>query len=133
MPHKKAHCDLMERVQRRATRFILSQKRGEMDYDSRLRALNMQTLSFRRSKCIIKFIAKTLYKQCICEVVSKAIVINPRHSEHLVFKHLSARTQCLHNHAIHQFPRLLEKLTIDSRDNLSCSLSLFLCNSTFLV
>ena len=124
MPHTKKHCDAIERVQKRATRFILGQRRGEMDYDSRLKILNMQTLSFRRSKCILSFVAKTLYKKCVCESVIRAIVPNPRHSDHLLFKHL--RTQGLHNHAIHQFPRLWSNIPVDSRDNLSLSLPLFI-------
>ena len=47
-PYQIKDIDSLERVQRRAPRLALKQKRGEMSYEDRCRLLNWQTLEKRR-------------------------------------------------------------------------------------
>ena len=47
-PTKKKDTESLEKVQRRASRLALKEKRGEMSYEDRCRLLNWQTLEKRR-------------------------------------------------------------------------------------
>lgn len=47
-PYQKKDIESLEKVQRRASRLALKQKRGEMSYEDRCRLLNWQTLEKRR-------------------------------------------------------------------------------------
>ena len=51
----------VERVQRRATRWIMMSKRGELSYKERLSALNLLPLSFDREIKDLVFLYKALF------------------------------------------------------------------------
>ena len=86
---------IQERIQRRATRFILGQRFGEMSYTNRLCALKWTSLSSRRNCLMTSFVVKCLFYTIKCESVNKNIVVNHRYDSALTFKHLFARTQSL--------------------------------------
>ena len=100
----------IEKVQRRATRQILKQRRMEMSYDDRLKILRWHTLEVRRLFLLLCYVVKALYCIIRCDVVRHNVHVNPRHTETVKFRHLRARTQSLHCFAIHQFPRLWDDL-----------------------
>ena len=102
----------LPKTQRRATRFILGQRFGEVSYTDRLCALKWSSLSSRRNCLMTSFVVKCLFFTIKCESVNKNIIVNHRYDSVLTFKHLFARTQSLHLSAIHIFPRLWSALPI---------------------
>jgi hypothetical protein len=114
---KKMEIEL-ERVQRRATRIILRQRRMEMEYSDRLTSLNWSTLASRRKYLLLSFVAKALCKTVRSEVVCRKVTINHRHTDDVKFSHLSARTNRLHFSSLHMFPRLWDELPQNLRINL---------------
>jgi len=48
LPGQRYYILALEKVQRRASRLALGQKRGEMDYEDRLKIINWPTLEKRR-------------------------------------------------------------------------------------
>ena len=116
LPHTRRQEDALERVQKRATQFILGQRIGEMPYHDRLVSLNWSALSNRRNYAVLSFITKCLYNLVHCDISD--IVVNTRRSDVLTFNHLLARTQALHLSATHQFPRLWSDLNSNVRNSL---------------
>lgn len=106
----KKHIDAIEKVQRRATRQILKQRRMDMSYDDRLKTLRWHTLEVRRIFLLICYFLKALFFIIRCDVVKLNIQVNVRHTETVKFRHLRARTQSMHCSALNQFPRIWENL-----------------------
>jgi hypothetical protein len=55
----------LEQVQRRATRWILQSKKGDMTYKDRLLALNLLPLAFDREIKDLTFMFKILHRFCV--------------------------------------------------------------------
>ena len=65
---------------------------------------------------MVSFFVKLLYGLIICDVARDNIVIRIRHSEVDVrFVHLKARTERLHQTAIHRYPIVWEALPSECR------------------
>ena len=117
--YTRKHVEALERVQRRATRLILKQRRQEMPYPQRLQNLAWFTLESRRKYLLISFVIKTLYGIVWCEAVNENVAIRPRQSEHtILFQHLRARTERLHQTAVHRFPIIWESLPSHVKDEI---------------
>ena len=110
LPQTKKQDDTLENIQRRATRFILGQKRGVMSYTERLEILNWSTLSNRRNFAVLSLVCKCLLNLVKCEMCQTKVTVNSRHTNIVSFNHLQARTQSLHLSCFHQFPRLWSNL-----------------------
>ena len=117
LPRTKKLVERIEAVQRRATRLILKQKRGEMGYEERLTKLNWPTLSDRRDFLLLSFVCKSLIGIVDCSSVRQFTIVNGRYPETLKFIHHYARTNCLHHSVIHLFPRLWEKLPVTIKNS----------------
>ena len=63
----------VERVQRRATRWIMMSKRGELSYKERLSALNLLPLSYDREIKDLVFLYKALFGYVNVDVVSNFV------------------------------------------------------------
>ena len=117
--YTRKHVEALERVQRRATRLILKQRRQEMPYPQRLQNLAWFTLESRRKYLLISFVIKTLYGIVWCEAVNENVAIRPRQSKHtILFQHLRARTERLHQTAVHRFPIIWESLPSHVKDEI---------------
>jgi hypothetical protein len=117
LPHTSLQTQALERVQKRATRFILGQRMGEMSYPDRLKSLNWSSLSIRRNFSVLYFIIKCKFNLIHCDVAD-IISVNHRYPNVLTFKHLYARTDALHLSAPHLFPRLWSSLPENIRNSL---------------
>ena len=126
--YTRKHVEALERVQRRATRVILKQRRQEMPYPQRLQNLAWSTLESRRKYLLISFVIKILYGIVCCEAVKENVVIRSRQSEHtILFQHLRARTERLHQTTVHRFPIIWESLSTHVKDEIvSGNISKFL-------
>ena len=81
--YKKCNVEKIESVQRRATRMILCQRRGEQSYQDRIKTLNLMTLESRRIYLSISF-------ACSCLTHASPFLycrwcVNPRYND-LTFK-----------------------------------------------
>ena len=108
----------IEKIQRRASRICLRQRRGEMDYKDRLRTLGWTSLENRRQKHTITFVIKCLFGLVDCQSVVKINKINARHLDTLIFQHHFARTRALKNTPTHVFPRIWSNLPSYIKDSL---------------
>ena len=102
--------DKLEKVQRRATRIILGQRRMEMDYDNGLKLLNWSSLNSRIKLLLISYVMKALYGFITCDIVRRDISVSGRHTETVRFDHRRARTQRLHCSAVNVFARYWDEL-----------------------
>ena len=118
-PYTESLSSKIERVQRRATRMFLKQRRGEMSYDDRLRTLNWQTLQSRRQRLTVQFTAKCLFQLINCPIINLNTSVNTRHIDTLIFNHQYARTLSLKNTSIHSFPRVWSSLPTSVKDALT--------------
>ena len=66
----------LEQVQRRATRWILQSKKGDMTYKDRLLALNILPLAFDREINDLTFMFKTLHGFCDLDVFDFVSFVN---------------------------------------------------------
>ena len=120
-PYTATLSDSIEKIQRRATRLALGQRRGEMEYSARLSKLHWPLLSVCRQFLLISFVCKVLLCLIDCESISNSIQIStclPRHLETLCFKHLKGNHNCLHKSGIYIFPRLWEGLPNELKNSL---------------
>ena len=107
--HKKCNVEKLEQIQHRATRMILCQRRGEQQYQDRLKTLKLTTLKTRRSYLSVSF-ASLFYLCRWC--------VNTR-QETLTFKqNITPKTNsykyCLFVH----FPVLWSSISSTTRDTL---------------
>ena len=58
--HKNCNVEKLEQIQHRATMMILCQRRGEQQYQDRLKTLNLTTLKTRRSYLSVSFACSCL-------------------------------------------------------------------------
>ena len=84
-PYTQTAISKIEKIQRRASRICLRQRRGEMDYKDRLRTLGWTSLENRRQKHTITFVIKCLFGLVDCQSVVKITKINARHLDTLIF------------------------------------------------
>ena len=116
--HTQKLADDLERIQRRASRIVLKQRRMEMSYPDRLQLLNWFTLASRRKYLLLSFVTKSLSNKVTSDTVSNTVHVNTRHIEDLKFVQLKARTQRLHHTPIHAFPRMVDELSKQLRTDL---------------
>ncbi len=81
-PYTMALANKLEQVQRKATRMILKQRKGEMAYEDRLNLLNWLSLDSRRKSRAIQFTVKCLYGLINCQIVKTSTTANT-----LLFNH----------------------------------------------
>ena len=101
----KNHINNLETIQRRATRFILGQKRGDQSYGERLKQLNLMDLNNRR-----KYLSTCFACSCISNTTSSFVFsnwsVNSRHPDTLLFNdHITPKTDSFINiHNCSQLP-----------------------------
>ena len=105
-PYTSASISKLERVQRRASRMCLKQRKGTMTYEDRLHALNWISLDSRRQKHTLTFTTKCLFGLIDCHTIKLNTVVNTRHQSILD----TARTLALKNTPCHSFPRIWSSL-----------------------
>ena len=114
--YRKNHISTLETIQRRATRFILGQRRGDQSYGERLKQLNIMDLNNRRKYLSICF-ACTCILNCNSFGFSSWSV-NTRHSENLVFSHnITPKTDSFKFTIVVNFPRLWAGLPNSVKDH----------------
>jgi len=113
--HRKNHIDSLELIQRRATRFILGQRRGDQSYGERLQQLKIMDLSNRRKYLLICFACNCILNSD--EFCFSNWTVNIRHSEDLLFNnHITPKTEsCKHTIRV-KFPSLWAALPISVRE-----------------
>lgn len=121
----KNHINNIELIQRRASRFILHQRRGDQSYNERLKQLNLIDLRNRRNFLSISF-------ACRCLLNSSSFMfsnwsVNTRHSQNLLFKdQITAKTDCYKFTIATNFPRMWAELPDRVRDDFNLySMSIF--------
>ena len=98
VPYTKRNTDKLERVQRRATKFIL---KSDDPYDIRLKKLNLMSLEKRRSLAYLTFLYKVLNGNIdidiskIIDFHSEADRFSLRAKDSLILKKKYARTNVL--------------------------------------
>ena len=122
--HKNCNVEKLEQIQHRATRMILCQRRGEQQYQDRLKTLNLTTLKTRRSYLSVSFACSCLINASLFYFCRWCV--NTR-QESLIFKqNVTPKTNsykyCLFVH----FPVLWSSISSSTRDAL-----LILNKSTF--
>ena len=114
--YQKNHTDNLETIQRRATRFILCQRRGDQSYEKRLKQLNLMNLANRRKYLSICF-------ACNCFLNSSSFTfsswsVNSRHPNNLLFNdHITAKTDSFKFTIAVNFPRMWAALPEPVREN----------------
>ena len=122
--HKNCNVEKLEQIQHRTTRMILCQRRGEQQYQDRLKTLNLTTLKTRRSYLSVSFACSCLINASLFYFCRWCV--NTR-QESLIFKqNVTPKTNsykyCLFVH----FPVLWSSISSSTRDAL-----LILNKSTF--
>jgi hypothetical protein len=114
--YRKNHINNLETIQRRATRFILGQRRGEQSYGERLKQLNLMNLNNRR-----KYLSICFACSCISNCSNFKFshwVVNSRHTEKLLFNiHVTPKTDSFKYTIVVNFPHLWAALPESVRDN----------------
>lgn len=114
--YRKNHINNIELIQRRASRFILHQRRGDQSYTESLRQLILMDLRNRRKFLSISF-------ACRCLLNSSSFIfsqwsVNTRHSQNLLFKdQITSKTDCYKFTIAANFPRMWAELPDSVRDN----------------
>lgn len=117
-PYTASNAAKLEKVQRRASRMCLKQRKREMSYEDRLRILNWMTLDSRRQKHTVSFTIKCLFNLVDCQSIKDNTTVNTRHLDTLTFNHHFARTLTLKNTPSHVFPRIWSHLPLHVKDSL---------------
>ena len=117
--YRKNHINNLETIQRRATRFILGQKRGDQSYGERLKQLNLMDLNNRR-----KYLSTCFACSCISNTCSTSSFVfsnwsvNSRHPDVLLFNdHITPKTDSFKFTIAANFPRMWAELPDSVRDN----------------
>ena len=117
-PYTKRNTDKLERVQRRATKFIL---KSDDPYDIRLKKLNLMSLEKRRSLIDVTFLYKVLNGNIdidisrIREFHSEADRFSLRSTDFLTLKNKYARTYILKYSFFHRIIDQWNQLPLDIR------------------
>ena len=117
-PYTKRNTDKLERVQRRATKFIL---RSDDPYDIRLKKLNLMSLEKRRSLTDVTFLYKVLNGNIdidisrIIEFHSEADRFSLRPTDFLTLKKKYVRTNVLKYSFFHRIIDQWNQLPLDIR------------------
>ena len=118
--------DILERVQRRFTRFCLGLPRRalfnsdrEMCYTDRCFQLGLPLLNNRIHFLAILFVVKCLHNKFDLPI-DNVVVVNP-----VKFQHQRARTNAAHHSLFNRFPRLWDALPSEVKDAIVFSLSTF--------
>ena len=117
-PYTKRITDKLERVQRRATKFIL---KGDDPYDIRLKKLNLMSLEKRRSLADVTFLYKVLNGNIDIDI-SKIVDFHTevdrfslRAKDSLILKKKYARTNVLKYSFFHLITDQWNQLPLDIR------------------
>ena len=115
--YRKNHINNLETIQRRATRFILGQKRGDHSYGERLKQLNLMDLNNRR-----KYLSTCFACSCISNTTSSFVFsnwsVNSCHPDALLFNdHITPKTDSFKFTIAANFPRMWAELPDSVRDN----------------
>ena len=115
--YRKNHINNLETIQRRATRFILGQKKGDQSYGERLKQLNLMDLNNRR-----KYLSTCFACSCISNTTSSFVFsnwsVNSRHPDTLLFNdHITPKTDSFKFTIVANFPRMWAELPDSVRDN----------------
>ena len=117
-PYTKKNIDKLERVQRRATKFIL---KSDDPYDIRLKKLNLMSLEKRRSLTDVTFLYKVLNGNInidiskIIDFHSEADRFSLRYKDPLTLKKKYARTNILKYSFVHRITDQWNQLPLDIR------------------
>ena len=113
--YRKNHINNLELIQRRATRFILGQKRGDQSYKERLLQLKIMDLNSRRKYLSICFACKCILNSDVFNFGQWTV--NARHLDNLLFNdHITPRTDSFKYTICANFPRLWAALPESVRD-----------------
>ena len=114
--YRKNHINNLELIQRRASRFILGQRRGDQSYRERLQQLNLMDLNNRRNYLSICFACQCILNSHVFHLSSW--IVNTRHLDNLLFNnHITPKTDSFKYTINVNFPRLWNALPVSMRDH----------------